>query len=477
MIKENNSNKIQDIKFNINWKKIGLFFASVVCIFILVLVSIPNKGTIKSQATTFIYNNDELSLVRNNNELTNEEKEAINSADNQTDLSIRIEDNQTFSTITDDGSIEDTINGAVKLVDGYTVKIDDHTYYLDNRDIFDNTMKELVRKAFPNQESYDAYINSNKVNPVDVGGRVFSGFKIENNIEIKQTKVPENQVISSEEDFKFQINNENQDKKTQTIEDGQTIEEVLNQNDLNKDEFAINNQTKTTDLFYDGMEVVVNKPSPVVDVVSYYQYSENQALPYQQATEYSDTLRAGEKKIKQAGKDGVQKVTYQVKVVNGKEVSTSPIDYEVIEESSPEITLVGTKEVAGVGSGNLRWPASGCRITNGYGGADLAGVGHLAIDIQSWYGAPIYAADNGVVSASGWDGYGGGNAVTINHGNGMSTTYAHMMSAPLVSVGQRVERGQIIGYEGASGLATGPHLHFEVKINGQRVNPLNYVSC
>jgi murein DD-endopeptidase MepM/ murein hydrolase activator NlpD len=95
---------------------------------------------------------------------------------------------------------------------------------------------------------------------------------------------------------------------------------------------------------------------------------------------------------------------------------------------------------------------------------------HSGIDIGADYGTPIQAAADGVVLFVGW--YGGyGNAIIIDHGSGLSTLYAHC-SAMYVAVNQQIQRGQVIGAVGATGYATGPHLHFEIRVNGVPVNPL-----
>ncbi|MBX5464056.1 MAG: M23 family metallopeptidase [Clostridia bacterium] len=98
---------------------------------------------------------------------------------------------------------------------------------------------------------------------------------------------------------------------------------------------------------------------------------------------------------------------------------------------------------------------------------------HTGVDIGAPYGAPIRAAGPGVVIYAGWDG-GYGRLIAIRHDNGVVTRYAHA-SRILVSVGQRVSAGQVIGRVGESGLATGPHIHFEVIVDGRFVNPLTVV--
>jgi murein DD-endopeptidase MepM/ murein hydrolase activator NlpD len=124
----------------------------------------------------------------------------------------------------------------------------------------------------------------------------------------------------------------------------------------------------------------------------------------------------------------------------------------------------------GVTEGGWTWPARG-PITSGFG--YRWGRLHAGIDIGAPSGAPIYAAKGGVVSYAGTMG-GYGNIIVIDHGEGMTTRYAHQ-SALGASVGQAVHPGDRIGSVGTTGSSTGPHLHFEVRINDQPQNPIGYL--
>ena len=119
------------------------------------------------------------------------------------------------------------------------------------------------------------------------------------------------------------------------------------------------------------------------------------------------------------------------------------------------------------------WPTDGF-ISSGYGlrwnGAEF----HQGIDIAAEMGTPIVATADGVVTIAGWNAGGYGNMVDIDHGSGVSTRYGHA-SAVVVTAGQRVRRGQIIAYVGSTGHSTGPHLHYEVRLSGQPVNPTSYL--
>jgi len=121
-------------------------------------------------------------------------------------------------------------------------------------------------------------------------------------------------------------------------------------------------------------------------------------------------------------------------------------------------------------SSGLIWPVNG-PVVSGFG--MRWGRMHEGIDIAVPYGTPIHAAASGTVIFSGWmDGY--GNFVIIDHGGGMATAYGHQSSIA-AGGGQSVSQGQVIGYVGCTGHCFGPHLHFEVRINGTAVDPLGYL--
>ena len=122
---------------------------------------------------------------------------------------------------------------------------------------------------------------------------------------------------------------------------------------------------------------------------------------------------------------------------------------------------------AKVGTGRFVWPMSGTISQRFW-------TGHSGIDIAAKSGAPIVAADDGYVAVLQSSRTGYGNMIVLDHGNGYQTRYAHL-SAFYVEAGQSISRGETIGACGSTGRSTGPHLHFEVIVNGVRRNPVSYL--
>lgn len=261
------------------------------------------------------------------------------------------------------------------------------------------------------------------------------------------------------------------------VKDGDNIWSIAQQQNVSVEELQkLNPQLNQEMLIYPGDKLIIKPEKPVLDVVIVYENTVVEDIPY--TTEYINdvSLYASQREIVSAGINGKQEAVYKIVLENGNEVERQVIHTRVIESPIVSKVRVGTK-IAVSRSGSSFGIVSGGRITSSFGNRIHPVTGknifHKGIDIGASQGSPIYAYANGVITFAGWkSGY--GNFVAINHGNGMVTRYAHM-SAIYVKVGQQVSVAQRIGAVGSTGVSTGPHLHFEVLINGEYKNPQNYL--
>lgn len=236
-----------------------------------------------------------------------------------------------------------------------------------------------------------------------------------------------------------------------------------------------------TDSLLVGDQLMINRAEPflaisVTRTEKYESYIEYKTEHYDDSTRYVGTYV-----VTQEGENGVNKVTAAVSYVNGYETKRKILSTKTVSEPVTEKIAVGTKPTPSgqvinqtVAYGELYWPVGG---SGGYISEQMYGYGgyyrHSGIDIAAPYGTPIYAADSGVVTFSGWySGY--GKCVIIQHSNGLKTLYGHA-SLLFVVEGQSITQGEYIADVGATGVATGNHLHFEVISGITRLNPVNYL--
>ena len=170
---------------------------------------------------------------------------------------------------------------------------------------------------------------------------------------------------------------------------------------------------------------------------------------------------------------GHRKVVADVSYRNNEEVGREILKEEITYAAVPKIVERGTK----IPPTYLK-PISGGRLSSGFGRRKAptrrASTYHRGIDWATPVGTAVMASSAGTVSKAGW-GSGYGYVVYIDHGDGRQTRYGHL-SKVLVKQGQTVSQGQKIALSGNTGVSTGPHIHFEILINGAQVNPLDYLN-
>ena len=261
--------------------------------------------------------------------------------------------------------------------------------------------------------------------------------------------------------------------KKYTIKSGDTLYQVAINADMTMEELLKANPGLTEDsMLKIGQELNIVVPEPLLSVVTYEQAVYTEAIPKKVETINNDQEYKTYRKVISAGKDGSKEITATVKKVNGIEESREVVSEKVLTEPVVEKVEVGTLNTPPKKAiGNFIYPIVGARLTSGFG--PRWGTMHYGIDLACASGTPIKASDGGTVVFSGW-GNGYGNMIKIDHGNGFYTLYGHN-SKNIVSVGQKVAQGEVIGYVGSTGNSTGNHLHFEVIKNGVKQNPLNYL--
>lgn len=243
-----------------------------------------------------------------------------------------------------------------------------------------------------------------------------------------------------------------------------TVEDLIRMNESLEDEFT---RIRPED------EIIVTVPEPELSVnyVIEQYYEED----YEAPVEYVDNNNwyTTQSKVLQEPSAGHRKVVALVSYTDDGEVSREIEKEEVTYQAVPKVVERGT-----IVPPTYIKPISGGRLSSGFGkrntGIKGASTYHKGVDWATPTGTAVVASSSGVVTRAGW-GSGYGYCVYLRHSDGRETRYGHL-SKVLVSVGQSVSQGQKIALSGNTGVSSGPHLHFEILINGSQVNPLNYLN-
>lgn len=297
-----------------------------------------------------------------------------------------------------------------------------------------------------------------------------AGFK--ENVEIRQidTKLA---YISSVKQATKKIMTGGEKEVTYTIKDGDTIYDICQKLDVTWDEIKAMNPEIKEESIYPGDKILLNRATAAVSVVTVEKKTFAEKIAYKTKYKKSDEMYEGDSKVTQEGKNGKRVVTARITRENGEVIKRKDLDERIITEPVTEIIVKGTKErPKTLPTGVLKYPIYGATLTSEFGWR--WGRNHDGVDWGCGVGTPIYAADGGTVVYAGWY-YGYGLYIKIDHGSGVQTAYAHCNEL-YVDVGEAVYQGQHIAASGNTGNSTGPHLHFEVLVNGSPQNPFSYLN-
>ncbi len=218
--------------------------------------------------------------------------------------------------------------------------------------------------------------------------------------------------------------------------------------------------------------------SKILDVATQEVQVFTEDVPYETVYESSDKIYSGVTQLKSEGQNGTKRVVAYVHRVNGVEVSRTIVCEEVTSEPVNRVIQTGTRlPGASVTTGNVTatgifmYPTTGT-VTSVFGAR--WGSQHKGIDIGAAEGTEVYASDSGTVIYAGYNENGYGNLVKIDHGNGYVTYYGHN-SQICVTVGQKVEKGDLIALVGSTGRSTGNHCHFEIRYKGTALDPAEVI--
>ncbi|TGY41623.1 hypothetical protein E5347_11460 [Clostridium sartagoforme] len=314
--------------------------------------------------------------------------------------------------------------------------------FLENKtdeNILDNLLVALTGKVF----GYEVILND------DLIGYTFIEDSLDNieesllNIYLREKGIKREDVLSYKVDMKLDLK-----KNRFDVELLQTSDEVAKAlyDIAKKDKDEINITVK-----YIKEEKIEIKPSTVII--------------------QSDNLYLGESKVEE-GTKGLSKVTKEITIDIDEEIENKVINKSILIKEVSKIIYKGTKNPYEYGVAFLNHPTGGGYMTSGYG--ERWNSFHKGIDIAGDTGDDVIAAMDGEVIYSEYNDGGYGNLIIVKHEDDMETYYGHLNES-YVKVGDKIKKGDIIGAVGNTGFSTGPHLHFELRIDDEPVDPTDYI--
>lgn len=349
--------------------------------------------------------------------------------------------------------------------------------YVKSIELFEQA-KDLYLQNFISKEALDL-IRINKLPPelVTYGTRDI-GFNVIEKANYQRGMAPASEIMTTIPQIVYFLSyGYGTEIETYTVIEYDTVEGIAYKSGLSAQQVVTINNEKiksVNQILNIGEELNVTYfNSPINVVVTKERLAKETVYPQSTLYVKDATMQEGYSVIQTKEELGYKDVKYKETFINGVISDSVVTGSIVIKQPVREVIRIGTKVVAGIGSGALRWPlGSNSHVSCKW----YCYGGHQGVDFvyNVNRNGPIYAADRGVIDRVRYDWRNGYN-VMINHNNGMKTLYAHMLRYPPVSVGQKIEKGDFIGNVGNTGRSTGPHLHLGVYVDGVAKNPCNYL--
>lgn len=439
------------------------------------------RGRISAEAGTMVYMDPQLEIIQ---------KDAVFST--RMDIA---EVEEAMYTVLADSEIEFNKELA------YTVRINDYTVTLGSKD----EVIELIDAAKSGYDEENEFqvrmVNNENAADTEYGIEIVkagignnNAVKVTSNIDgTTSVEVAENAVledgllaiefaeqisviptevtaekISTVSEALAAITKETEEKTIYEVKAGDCLSKIASLYDLTtSDLIRLNEGLTETSIIGIGDQITVTVPTPELSVIVSEEttYEEAYKAPVQYIDD--DTMYTGDYRTIQEGSEGYREVVAVVTYCNGMETNREIISETLMTEAVPQIVKRGTLTPP-----TFVKPISGGIFTSGFG--YRWGSLHAGIDWATPIGTAVKASASGTVIRAGWySGY--GYCVDVQHSNGVMTRYGHL-SQILVSVGQKVSQNEKIALSGNSGNSTGPHVHFEIRINDVPMNPFNYLN-
>lgn len=359
----------------------------------------------------------------------------------------------------------------------YLVKVNEFTVYLYGIDEVKALLEAALKPYDPDglfevnvisDTSRELNVFTVEVTPKEelAEGDGLKALNFSEKVEISEAYVDADRVSKISEAIEA-VTKETEKNQTYEVQPGDTLSVIANSRGYYVDEVLALNPGLTRDAtLHLGDEIVISVPEPELSVLTTEQstYEED----YDAETQYieNDSWYTTQQVVRQEAVPGHHEVTVLTTSRNGTETSREMVSENVIMEPVPEIIEKGTQTPP-----TYIKPITGGTLTSTF--KWRWGRMHKGIDWAVPKGTAVRASCGGTVVSAGWSG-GYGNCITIRHPDGKQTRYGHL-SKILVSAGQKVDQGQKIALSGNTGRSTGPHVHFEILVNGTQVNPLKYL--
>ena len=351
-------------------------------------------------------------------------------------------------------------SGITWYVDGWTISVgNERTVYLASKSLAEGVLEDVKKLYVP--EGSDS-----------------AEFQVEfvESVKLEKDEIPVDILGSPEQAFRT-LTEGREPVKEYKVQSGDSYWAIADRNNMTIDELKLINGAHNDNLSI-GQILKLSVPKPLLSVKTTVSMVRYEDIPFDTVYRSNGDAWQGQSKVLSNGVAGTMEIEVEVAQINGVPVAQTVLAETVVKEPVDKVVEKGAKTIvasrsdtAEVKSGMLVWPIRS-KVNSPFGNRSRGF--HSGIDIQAKTGDPVYSAGAGtVISASNFAGY--GNQVTIDHGDGLTTMYAHL-SQINVSVGQSLGVQELVGLAGTTGRTTGPHLHFEVRINKSPVNPINYLN-